>query len=278
MEEKVYKRGFVTVATGDVRYQKLAANLLRSYRLHTEAPLPFAILTDRESPYTADFDRVILLPEARGNYLDKLTLGDAAPFGETLFIDADCLAYGDLNVLFDWFQGADDVSCHGRVLPLTDSTGWFDYARLGDLQSSVSYGVGLHGGIYFIRRGESAHKVFAAAKELAKEYEIYPFAGNFPTPGDEPVVALAMAIHNFRPIPFRPEGICCYWEHRRNLRFDRAGAVLKSTGVYPILIHWGTRFTKKMCYRVQIWRLKFRERRKSHGAVSHSHHPKEAER
>lgn len=275
MEEKVYTRGFVTVATGDACYQKLAANLLRSYRLHTEKPLPFAILTDRESSYTASFDRVIFLPEARGNYLDKLALGEAAPFGETLFIDADCLAYGDLNVLFDWFRQADAVSCHGRVLPLTDTSGWFDYARLGELQSSVSYGVGLHGGIYFIRRGETARKVFETAKKLAKDYGIYPFAGNFPTPGDEPVVALAMAIHNCRPIPFHPEGICCYWEHRRDLRFDPAGPVLKSTGVRPLLIHWGTRFTKKICCRAQVWRLKFRERRKTHGAVSHPYHPKD---
>ena len=273
MEENVYTRGFVTVATGDIRYQKLAANLLRSYRLFTKNPLPFAILTDRESAYTASFDRVILLPEARGNYLDKLDLGDAAPFGETLFIDGDCLAYGDLNVLFDWFQEADDVSCHGRVLPLTDKSGWFDYEQLGDLQSSVSYGVGLHGGIYFIRRGETAHKVFATAKKLAENYETYRFAGRFPTPGDEPVVALAMALHNCRPIPFRPEGICCYWEHRRDLRFDRAEAALKNTGIRPILIHWGTRFTKKLCCRAQIWRLKFRERRKTRGQISHPHHP-----
>ncbi len=258
-------RGFVTIATGDVQYQILAANLLRSYRLCTENPLPFAIITDGESPETAQFDRVILLPDARGNYLDKLRLYDVLPFDITVFIDADCLAYGDLNVLFDWFEGAEDVSCHGRVLPLEDRTGWFDYENLGPLQSQVSYGVGLHGGIYYIRRTEAARAVFETAKKLAEHYEDYHFKGNFPTPGDEPVVALAMAVHQCRPIPFRPEGICCYWEHCRNLRFDRKGAMLKSIRYRPILIHWGTRFTRGLRYRLQVWLLKCKEKRKRHG-------------
>lgn len=255
----------MTVATGAGRYQMLAANLLRSYRLRTENPLPFAIITDREGPETAQFDRVILLPEAEGNYLDKLRLYDVLPFDCTIFIDADCLAYGDLKVLFDWFEGADDVSCHGRVLPLSDKSGWFDYENLGPLQSRVSYGVGLHGGIYYIKRTNTAGAVFETAKRLAAQYEAYKFRGHFPTPGDEPVIALAMAMHSCRPIPFRPEGICCYWEHCRNLRFDRKGAVLKSTGHRPVLLHWGTRFTKKPCYRLELWRLKYAEKRKRHG-------------
>jgi hypothetical protein len=258
-------RGFVTLATGDAHYRKLAANLLRSYRLHTENPLPFALVTDREGPDTDAFDHVILRPGAGGNYLDKLDLFDVLPFDNTIFIDADCLAYGDLNVLFDWFESADDVSCHGRVLPLSDKTGWFDYENLGSLQSQVSYGVGLHGGIYYIRKTEKAKEVFETAKKLAEHYGDYKFRGNFPTPGDEPLIALAMAVHGCRPIPFRPEGICCYWEHRRNLRFDRKGAVLKSTGHRPLLIHWGTRFTKKVCYRLQVCLLKSKEKRNRNG-------------
>ena len=62
-----------------------------------------------------------------------------------IFIDADCLAYGDLNVLFDVFDSADDFSCFGRVLPLDDKTGWFEYEHLGELRPRVTNVIGLHG-------------------------------------------------------------------------------------------------------------------------------------
>lgn len=254
--------GFVTIATGAGTYHRLAANLLRSYRRHTAKPLPFAILTDRETAETALFDRVILLENAGGNYLDKLALWDHLPFGTTIFLDADCLAYGDLNVFFEWFSQADDVSCHGTVLPLTDKTGWFDYNNLGPLQSAVSYCLGLHGGLYYIRRTEKAGAVFRRARELAKDYGRFHFRGNFPTPGDEPLMALAMALENCRPIPYRPEGICCFWDWKRGLVLGiLRGRAVRRDGQRTILVHFGTRFTGCWRYRVQAALLRLPERR-----------------
>ena len=243
-------RGFVTLATGDDHYRRLAANLLRSYRRHCPEPLPFALITDRQTPDTAAFDRCILL-EGAGNYLDKLRLFDCLPFDENIFIDADCLAFGDLNQLFDWFKNADDVSCHGRVLPLADKTGWFDYENLGPWKDSVSYCVGLHGGLYFIRRTPKAEAVFRRARELAADYDKFRFRGNFPTPGDEPLMALAMAIEGCRPEPYRPEGICCFWEWKKNLRMDIRRGRAVYDGQRTILVHFGTRYTKKLRYRIQ---------------------------
>lgn len=257
--------GFLTLATGGDHYRRLAANLLRSYRRHTKNPLPFALLTDRKTADTRQFDKVILLENPTNSYLDKLALYDHLPFDTTIFIDADCLAYGDLNVMFHWFAEADDVSCHGRVLPLSDKSGWFDYENLGELKDRVSYCVGLHGGVYYIRKTEKAGAVFHRAKELTQNYVNYRFKGHFPIPGDEPVIALSMALHGCRPIPFRAEGICCYWEHGRDLSLDilRGKAVRRSTGQGTILVHWGTRFTRGLRYRVQAALLNFG--RKHHG-------------
>ncbi len=137
--------GFITIATGDEQYYRMAVNLLRSYRYFTGSALPFAVLADRENEYTAEFDDVRLFPEARRNYLDKLGMFDLLPYDVNIFIDADCLAYGDLNVLFDVFDSADDFSCFGRVLPLDDKTGWFEYENLGELRPRVTNVIGLHG-------------------------------------------------------------------------------------------------------------------------------------
>ncbi|MFQ6963088.1 MAG: hypothetical protein ACLRR6_02875 [Oscillospiraceae bacterium] len=109
------------------------------------------------------------------------------PYDVNIFIDADCLAYGDLNWLFDLFQNADDFSCFGRVLPLDDMTGWFEYKNLGELQEKVSYVVGLHGGIYYMRKTSQCRDVLKTAQELVPHYTKYRFKGKFATPGDEPL-------------------------------------------------------------------------------------------
>lgn len=49
-------RGFITIATGGDWYYQLAENLLLSYRLFSEKPMPFAILCDRENEHTKCFD------------------------------------------------------------------------------------------------------------------------------------------------------------------------------------------------------------------------------
>ena len=40
-------KGFVTIATGNEEYYRLAHNLLLSYKYFTKNPLPFALLCDR---------------------------------------------------------------------------------------------------------------------------------------------------------------------------------------------------------------------------------------
>lgn len=254
--------GFFTVATGDAHYYRIARNLLRSYRAHTRSPLPFAILADRENEYTREFDQTVLLEKPTCSYLDKLSLFDCLPFDTNVFVDADCLAYGDLNEIFCHFQNADDFSCYGRVLPLTDETGWFCYRDLGELQSRVHYCVGLHGGIYYIRATQKAAQVFAEAKEIAKHYGDFHFKGRFATPGDEPILALSMALNGCKPIPFQPDGICCYWEHSRELKLNMAAgrAVLRPSGQHTHLVHWGTRFTRTPLYEKQVAALSLQDR------------------
>ena len=53
-------RGFITIATGRDKYYEMAKNLVLSYRLYCDAPVPFAILCDKENEYTQAFDQVIL--------------------------------------------------------------------------------------------------------------------------------------------------------------------------------------------------------------------------
>lgn len=256
MEKSKKLKGFLTIATGKEEYYILARNLLHSYRHFCPAPLPFAILADRENEYTAEFDDVLIFRDGASNsYLDKLEMGVYLPYDQTIFIDADCLAYGDLNHLFEYFKLADDFSCFGRVLPLDDKTGWFEYENLGDLKRKVSYVVGLHGGIYAMKDTGLCRQVFETAKQLVEDYAKFKFKGKFNTPGDEPLIALAMALNGCKPISFQREAICCYWEYTDSMEIDisegKAEITSQPTGKTD-LVHWGTRFTRGLLYQKQI--------------------------
>ena len=248
-------KGFITVATGNEIYYKMAVNLLHSYKYCSSSPLPFAIIADKHNEFTKEFDDVCIFNEAKCNYLDKLEMYDYLPYDINIFIDADCLVYRDINRLFDIFETADDFSCFGRVLPLDDKTGWFEYENLNaDLQNQIDYVVGLHGGIYYMRKTEKCKKVLDHAKDFALNYADYKFKGKFTNPGDEPLIALSMAVNKCKPIPHDLSAIFCYWECENGIKFS-----LKNNSAYVVpenistdIMHWGTRFTKTPIYLKQI--------------------------
>ena len=248
-------KGFITIATGKEQYYKMAVNLLRSYKYCSASPLPFAIIADEHNEYTKDFDDVCIFDEARCNYLDKLEMYEHLPYDVNIFIDADCLVYRDINRLFDIFENADDFSCFGRVLPLDDKTGWFEYENLNiDLQKQIDYVVGLHGGIYYMRKTEKCKKVLEDAKVFALNYADYKFKGKFTNPGDEPLVALSMAVNGCKPIPHDFSAIFCYWECENNIKLSlkNKSAYIIPQNVHTDIVHWGTRFTKTPIYLKQI--------------------------
>lgn len=245
-------KGFVTIATGKEQYYKIAQNLLRSYRYTTKSPLPFAILCEEENEYTKDFDVVKIYPKVTRSYLDKVEMFELLPFDINIFIDADCLCFRDINRLFDIFEDADDFCCYGRVLPLDDKTGWFEYENLSeDLQKQIDYVVGLHGGIYYMRKTQKCRSVFETAKKFTENYSEYKFKGNFDSPGDEPVVALSMAVNKCKPISFNHHSIVCYWEHENNFNLDIKNSIAtpKDIGENYDIVHWGTRFTNSIPYK-----------------------------
>ena len=82
-------KGFVTMATGDERYYKMAVNLLNSYRYFTKKPYKFAIISDQKNEYTDQFDDVVIIENAQKNYMDKIRLLEICPYDENIFIDAD---------------------------------------------------------------------------------------------------------------------------------------------------------------------------------------------
>ena len=251
------KKGFVTIATGDDKYYSIALNLLKSYKYFSSEPFPFAILCDKKNSFTEFFDDVILLENATMTYMDKISLLKFLPYDETIFIDADCLAYGDLNVFFDMFDSADDISCFGSVLPKESEYGFFKLCDLGDYAERVKFSIDMHGGIMFFRKGDILDKVYDTCCEIKEHYYEYKFK-YFSSPADEPLMALSMALYGLRPIssinPLNDQYpiFAFYPIDKKKLHMDilnaKATVKMKQVKYDVILVHLGFLNTKEPLY------------------------------
>lgn len=257
------KRGFVTIATGKDHYYRLARNLLYSYRLNA-GYFPFAIICDRENEYTAEFDKVVRMENPAHSYLDKLRLFDCLPYDETIFIDADCLVYGNIDLWWDRFEHADDCSVFGRAYEdLSTNRGWFLTEGMKEYRNRIHFVPSFSGGVYYLRNTETCRQVFEIAKEAVTHYHDFPFA-IFKHPADEPVIALGMAVMNCRPVACQDVSLYSY---KRYMRADIAVPYAEwcRNGVWipSILIHWGNFGTMKAFYLSESAKVRWKMRGKS---------------
>ena len=252
-------RGFVTIATGQERYFDIARNLLHSYRMFASEKSSFAIICDKKNSYTEEFDDVIVLEKAYCNYLDKLQLYDYLPYDETIFIDADSLAYGDLDEWWKIFKEADDFSLFGYAwTDLNSGRGWFVPSGLKEYQNQVTFIPDFNGGIYYIRKSEKCKEVFRLANFFAEHFSDYQFNG-FTTPADEPCFALAMAVKNCHPLDIL-EGGLVFAPSRKQIDIDITipkAVYYKNVGQqYRVnLIHWSNYRTKLALYKFEVEKI-----------------------
>lgn len=246
------KKGFVTIATGDDRYYRMATNLLRSYRQNCKERMPFAVIADRENEFTAEFDDVVILDQPTHTWMDKMRLLECCPYDENLFIDADCLIYQDVNFLWDLYREADDFSCFGKALPLNDKGGWFtDQAAQ---YYPIRFCTHLHGMLYFIRKSETLTRMKLLCDDIIANYEKIVFKSFNDRLADEPVYALAMAVLGLNPVKRKPEYYCFvpyatkfssnYARRKVHFTYPKEGDVNSCC-----IVHWGNYNTDRAQYR-----------------------------
>lgn len=203
--------GVMTLAYGPASYIRMATGLARSLRLNAPG-VPIAIITDRdESSLERWFDAVVPLKEEYGTGLaQKLHLDRYSPFDRTLFIDSDVLIYRPLNTLWDRFE----PGCGLGIFGIEMAPGETHYA-VEDLSAFMA-GLGLsrmvmtNTGIVYLEAGETAQRVFATARDIAKNaselgVRRHP-AGSF---NDEPIVAAAAVLEGARIVsPGEPPLFC----------------------------------------------------------------------
>lgn len=246
-------RGFVTIATGKSFYYELAKNLLLSYKLYTDEPYPFAVLCDQENEYTALFDDVVILPDAKRSYFDKFELLIRAPYDETIFIDADCLAYEDLNQFWDYFKDADDFSAGGEDAPIDSEGGLFWEDSIGEYKGRVRWKPSVHGGLYFIRRGPVCDAIYGDYQNIMNHYHEYRWPDDCV---DEPVFGLAMAANGCHSTKELPENYAIPWWTTSlvcDMFTGKCTYTTKDGYFVPQgkMVHWSVRYCKKPLYRFE---------------------------
>lgn len=194
------KRGFVTIATGNKYYYQLAYNLLMSYRLNSKDPLPFAILAEKENEYTSFFDDVVIIENPYRTFMDKLWLLKICPYDENIFIDADSLAFGDLNEYWTLFKDASDFSAIGGNLPLHDDGGQYDIEGIWKYKDLITYKTWVHAGVMFIRNSNSLEKFYSDCLDIISNYDKLHIA-RYPGSVDEATFGIAMPMNNFKTVP-----------------------------------------------------------------------------
>jgi hypothetical protein len=190
-------KAVITIATSKRLYLDMAVNLARSFILwNKDSGIDFYLATDMAAYLPADvkeFVRIIdLRPGELGiGFTPKLHLDKLALAAHTLFIDSDCLVYGNLLPIFKKFKGL-NVGVVGNYI---SSGEWFGDVSAICRQFNVSRLPKFNGGIYYIEPGVNAKAVYQTARELENRYDEIGFVRLRNRPNDEVVMALAMELH-----------------------------------------------------------------------------------
>lgn len=254
-------KGFVTMATGNERYYKMAINLLNSYKYFTTRPYKFAIISDKENEYTEQFDDVVIIENAQKNYMDKIRLLEVCPYDENIFIDADCLAYSDLNSYWEIFEKADDFSAFGKMFPANSTLGWYNKDTIGAFGNKIKYVTHLHGVIYFVRPGDICNQMLKLCHKIIENYNEYDITG-FPEAADEPVFAIAMGIMGLKTINRRTENYV-FLPIANYINADISRGYLEyafgenEKTEKGMLVHWANVNIDKALYKKEIMQLNF---------------------
>lgn len=196
-------KSVLTIATGKKYFIDLACNLIRSFLLWNEqTDIAFWLVTDRKELVPPKLAKKINTLEIQENqygkgFETKLYLDRFAQTDQTLFIDADCLIYGDLTNVFDIFKGR-FVSAIGDHIIEGDF--FCDVTKMIN-QLELSYMPRFVGGVYYLEKSPITEKVFDFARSLKPRYDELGFIRLRGVENEEPLIALGMAKYNQKVVP-----------------------------------------------------------------------------
>ena len=264
-------KAVMTIATGKPIYLKMAVNLARSFKVwHSQSSIRFVLVTDQKRAIPSDLSDIEVIEIKPGEYgkgfVSKLHLDIFAPAKQTLFIDSDCLCVGPLEPVFDKFKGR-AVSVIGDIIK--EGNCWGDVSSICRA-FKIDWLPKFVGGIYYLEKGDMAKQVFASARRLESKYDEAGLLRLRGMPNEEPLVAIAMAMHGQKPITedgsikadllFYPSkvkvdvfgGKASLWNLPESRKYNHHWPLRESR---PLVVHFNCSFAERRYYAREAVRL-----------------------
>lgn len=193
-------QSFFTVVTGQ-KYINFAIQLARSYELWNTpiSSVPFFIISDQIIELPKDLKNCICIHHKDGlikkSLEFKLYLNILCPTKEAIFIDADCLIYGDIQYLFNLFK--DDTL---NVIGYKVTSGeWADMDICDVVHTNkLNYLIRYNGGFYYVTKDLKTDTIFLDAKlRFNNEANLQKHHAGF---NEEPLLSIAMSKFGVTPL------------------------------------------------------------------------------
>ena len=198
----VNERAVLTLAAGKPVYWGMAINLARSFLWwHKQSDIRFCLVTDfqYELPKDLSGSEILRVPpdKLRRGFSAKLQLDELSPASKTLFVDADCLVFGNLESVFARFAGR-PVSVVGGSL---SSGEWFGNVESICRRFGLTELPFFNGGIYYLESGSLSSQTYYGARELEKHYDEIGLKRLRDRPNDELLMAISMSLQGLKAFP-----------------------------------------------------------------------------
>lgn len=203
--EATPQRSVITIATSKKPYVDMACNLAMSFLLWNDTDnIRFVLVTDCPQFIPGKLkSRITVTTVAPGElgegFSTKLHMDKFANAGQNLFIDADCLVYGDLSHAFDAFAGK-AVSVVGYKRYSGEDIGFCTDIAKVMANTSINYYIMLCGSVYYFEKNKLATQVFDYARNLLPSYHQIGLVSLRGRENEEPLIAIAMAKFNQEPV------------------------------------------------------------------------------
>lgn len=204
-------QGYLTLATGDRQYFDAAANVALSVKLN-DPDRPISLLCDDSAKLTeaekALFDRVIVaLPGSLGvGCAGKLDVPGFLPYGETMFLDGDCLILKK-DMDRHWQRLAN--GCFNVAGTTLTEGEWykFDIAHVCRALE-LPYMVQMNSGVMYFRKGPELDAFMVTVNDLRENAQDELFVQHRDMKAqiaDEPVWGAAMGRLGMQPVRYTAE-------------------------------------------------------------------------
>jgi len=154
-------RSVLLLATNKKEYFKFALNCAESIKLHNPGLQIFIATNIKTDKDFSDIKLLTISEEIAKLCIEtKLYLDNFLQTEETLFIDSDCLCFGNLDPIFKACQGM-DVTVIGRTPPLEKNWGGGDKgAEFARNEFSIDKSILFNGGFYYIKKTARTKRIY----------------------------------------------------------------------------------------------------------------------